>query len=169
MERLRCSPDIFVSVSPGFSAARNAAGRVNLRAQAPVGFKVSELMVNLADRAGRVDFQWRPVPLEIREYEKDLRFGRKTRLRIFRRGQGGRTNHLASLAGRGPVSADRPEVGGEAPGFVHEPKNPTLAPARFGRSRGRQRQDFLGAKSTDGGAIQADTGDDAPPGLALAM
>jgi tRNA(Ile)-lysidine synthase len=56
VERIRCSPDIFVSVGPGFSAARDAAGRVSLRRQPPVGFKVNELTVNLADRAGEVDF-----------------------------------------------------------------------------------------------------------------
>jgi tRNA(Ile)-lysidine synthase len=56
VERIRRSPDIFATVGPGFSAARDAAGRVNLRAQAPVGFKVNELTVNLADRAGEVDF-----------------------------------------------------------------------------------------------------------------
>ena len=56
VERIRSSPDIFTSVGPGFSAARDATGRVNLRAQAPVGFKVNELTVNLADRAGEVDF-----------------------------------------------------------------------------------------------------------------
>jgi tRNA(Ile)-lysidine synthase len=56
VERIRHSPDTFASVGPGFSAARDAAGRVNLRAQPPVGFKVNELTVNLADRAGEVDF-----------------------------------------------------------------------------------------------------------------
>jgi tRNA(Ile)-lysidine synthase len=56
VERIRRSPDIFVSVGPGFSAARNAAGRVNLRTQPPAGFKVNELTVNLADRAREVDF-----------------------------------------------------------------------------------------------------------------
>ncbi|MGA2683437.1 MAG: tRNA lysidine(34) synthetase TilS [Verrucomicrobiota bacterium] len=56
VERIRRSPDIFTSIGPGFSAARDAAGRVNLRAQPPVGFKVNELTVNLANRAGEVDF-----------------------------------------------------------------------------------------------------------------
>ena len=56
VERIRRRPDIFASVGPGFSAARNAAGKVGLRTQPPVGFKVNELTVNLAGRAGEVDF-----------------------------------------------------------------------------------------------------------------
>ncbi len=56
VERIRRSPDIFVSVGPGFCVARDGAGRVNLRTQPTVGFKVNELTVNLADRAGEVDF-----------------------------------------------------------------------------------------------------------------
>jgi tRNA(Ile)-lysidine synthase len=56
VERLRLSADVFVSVSPSFSIARNMAGRVSLRAQPPVGFKINELTVNLAGRAGEVNF-----------------------------------------------------------------------------------------------------------------
>jgi tRNA(Ile)-lysidine synthase len=56
VERIRRSPNTFVSVGPGFCVARDAAGRVNLRTQPIVEFKVNELTVNLADRAGEVDF-----------------------------------------------------------------------------------------------------------------
>jgi tRNA(Ile)-lysidine synthase len=56
VERLRCSPNASISVSAGFSVICDSVGRVSLRAQAPVEFKVGELMVNLADRAGRVVF-----------------------------------------------------------------------------------------------------------------
>jgi len=56
VERLRCSPDVFVSVSPDFSISRDGAGKLSLRAQPLVGFKVNELKVNLAGRAGEVDF-----------------------------------------------------------------------------------------------------------------
>jgi tRNA(Ile)-lysidine synthase len=56
IERIRRRPDIFASVGPGFAAARNAAGKVSLRTQPPVAFKVNELTVNLAGRAGEVDF-----------------------------------------------------------------------------------------------------------------
>ena len=56
IERIRRRPDIFASVGPGFTAARNAAGKVSLRTQPPVAFKVNELTVNLAGRAGEVDF-----------------------------------------------------------------------------------------------------------------
>ena len=56
VERIRRRPDIFASVGPGFSAARNAAGKVGLRTPPPVGFKANELTVNLAGRAAEVDF-----------------------------------------------------------------------------------------------------------------
>ncbi|HXR03735.1 MAG TPA: tRNA lysidine(34) synthetase TilS [Verrucomicrobiae bacterium] len=63
VERLRRSPDVFVSVSPNFSVARDAAGSLKLRAQPPVEFKAGELTVNLAGRAGEaafdgVQFRW---------------------------------------------------------------------------------------------------------------
>lgn len=56
VERLRCSPGVFVSVSPNFSVARDAAGSLQLRTPQPVEFKANELTLNLADRAGEVDF-----------------------------------------------------------------------------------------------------------------
>lgn len=82
VERLRCSPDIFVTVGPGFSAARNASGRINLRAQAPVGFKANELMVNLANRSGEVDF----LGVQFRwnfERAKNLKPGKRTGREYF--------------------------------------------------------------------------------------
>lgn len=62
VERLRLSPDVFVSVSPNFSVARDAAGSLKLRTP-PVEFKAGELTVNLAGRAGEaafdgVQFRW---------------------------------------------------------------------------------------------------------------
>jgi tRNA(Ile)-lysidine synthase len=56
VERLRRLPDVVVSVSPNFSVVRDAAGRLSLRTQPPIGFKVRELIVNLAARAGEVSF-----------------------------------------------------------------------------------------------------------------
>jgi tRNA(Ile)-lysidine synthase len=56
VERLRRFPDVAVSVGPNFFVARNVAGRVTLRAQPPIEFKVRELIVNLAGRAGEVSF-----------------------------------------------------------------------------------------------------------------
>jgi tRNA(Ile)-lysidine synthase len=82
VERLRCSPDIFVTVGPGFSAARNASGRMNLQAQAPVGFKANELMVNLANRSGEVDF----LGVQFRwnfERAKNLKPGKRTGREYF--------------------------------------------------------------------------------------
>jgi len=56
VERLRRTTDVLVGVSPAFSVIRDAAGTVSLRTQAPVGFKVNELTVNLTGRAGEEDF-----------------------------------------------------------------------------------------------------------------
>jgi tRNA(Ile)-lysidine synthase len=56
VERLRRFPDVAVSVGPKFSVARDVAGRLSLRAQLPIGFKVKELIVNLTGRAGEVSF-----------------------------------------------------------------------------------------------------------------
>jgi len=56
VERLRRSPDVLVSVSPGFSVARDAAGGLKLRAQTPVEFKTRQLKLKLAGRAGKVNF-----------------------------------------------------------------------------------------------------------------
>jgi tRNA(Ile)-lysidine synthase len=100
VERIRRRPDIFASVGPGFSAARNAAGKVGLRTQPPVGFKVNELTVNLADRAGKVDFNgirfyWnfegtktaaRLNPKAGREFFDADKIGRQITLRHWRAG-----------------------------------------------------------------------------------
>ena len=64
VERLRCAPGVFVSVSPDFSVARDAVGWLKLQAQAPVEFKADELAVSLAGRAGEthfagVQFRWK--------------------------------------------------------------------------------------------------------------
>ncbi len=56
VERLRRTPDVSISISPNLSVARNNMGRVSLRTPPPIGFKVNELMVNLAGRAGEVNF-----------------------------------------------------------------------------------------------------------------
>jgi tRNA(Ile)-lysidine synthase len=56
VERLRRSTGVFVSVSPNLSIARDAVGRVSVRAEPAAGFKVNELTVNLAGRAGEMDF-----------------------------------------------------------------------------------------------------------------
>src|SRR5690348_3617236 len=50
VEQLRCSSDVSVSVSPGFSVIRDSAGKISLQTQVPAGFKVSELVVKLADK-----------------------------------------------------------------------------------------------------------------------
>ncbi|HEV2437347.1 MAG TPA: tRNA lysidine(34) synthetase TilS [Verrucomicrobiae bacterium] len=83
VERLRCSPDIPVSISPGFSVTRDSAGRVGLQAPAPVGFKVGELMVNLADRAGQVDFDGVQFRWKFESAEKNLPPGNRTGREYF--------------------------------------------------------------------------------------
>ena len=100
VERLRRAPDVFVSVSPGFSIARNPAGRLSLRAQPTSTLNVKELTVNLEDRAGEGDFsgvrfRWkvqsmkRPVALGRwpgREYFDADKVGRQITLRHWRAG-----------------------------------------------------------------------------------
>ncbi len=83
VERLRCSPDIPVSISPGFSVTRDSAGRVGLQAPAPVGFKVGKLMVNLADRAGRVDFDGVQFRWKFESAKKNLPPGKRTGCEYF--------------------------------------------------------------------------------------
>ena len=56
IETLRQSAGRFVSVGPALFISRDAAGSVKLRTQQPFEFKANELTVNLADRAGEVDF-----------------------------------------------------------------------------------------------------------------
>ncbi len=83
VERLRCSPDVSVSVSPGFSVTRDSAGRVGLRAQAPVGFKVNELTVNLADRAGEVDFSGVQFRWKFESSKRNLSQSKRTGCEYF--------------------------------------------------------------------------------------
>jgi tRNA(Ile)-lysidine synthase len=83
VERLRRSPDIPVSISPGFSVTRDSAGRVGLRAPAPVGFKVGELMVNLADRAGEVNFDGVQFHWKFESAKKKLPPGKGTGCEYF--------------------------------------------------------------------------------------
>ena len=64
VEQLRSAPGKWVSVGPGFSVARDAAGGLSLRHASPAAFKVDELKLTLSGRAGRVafggrEFQWR--------------------------------------------------------------------------------------------------------------
>ena len=56
VERLRRCPDASVSISPGLFVARDVAGSVQLRRQPAFDFADRELTVQLADRAGDVDF-----------------------------------------------------------------------------------------------------------------
>jgi tRNA(Ile)-lysidine synthase len=83
VERIRRSPDVFVSVGPGFSAARNATGRVNLRAQPPVGFKVNELTVNLTGRAGEANFADVQFHWDFEGVNQPIRLGKQTGRELF--------------------------------------------------------------------------------------
>jgi tRNA(Ile)-lysidine synthase len=83
VERIRRWPDIYASVGPGFSAARDPAGRVNLRTQPTIGFKVNELAVNLADRAGKVDFNGIRFRWNFEGTRKAVRFNRTDGCEFF--------------------------------------------------------------------------------------
>ena len=56
IESLRQSSDVFFSVGTEFSVSRDAAGLVKLRAQPPVAFNASELVVKLSGRAGKLNY-----------------------------------------------------------------------------------------------------------------
>ncbi len=83
VEQLRYSSNIPVSVSPGFSVTRNVAGRVNLRAQAPDGFKFNELTVNLSDRAGEVNFNGIKFNWKFESAKKKLSLDQRTGCEYF--------------------------------------------------------------------------------------
>ncbi|HTQ49640.1 MAG TPA: tRNA lysidine(34) synthetase TilS [Candidatus Acidoferrales bacterium] len=57
VERLRRTAEILIAAGPGFSVSRDAAGTVELQTQAPMSFRINELTINLADRAGEVEFE----------------------------------------------------------------------------------------------------------------
>ena len=56
VEQLRSAPGKWVSVGPGFSVARDAAGGLSLRHASPAAFNADELKLTLSGRAGRVAF-----------------------------------------------------------------------------------------------------------------
>ena len=56
VERLRESAGKFVNVSSSLSVSRDASGALKLREQQSAEFNINELEVNLAGRAGNVDF-----------------------------------------------------------------------------------------------------------------
>ncbi len=56
VERLRCSPDVFVSISLNLSVARDPTGRLSLRSRPLLGFNGNELTINLANKTGGVEF-----------------------------------------------------------------------------------------------------------------
>jgi len=56
IEQLRESPGIFVSVSSSVSIARDADGKLDCKKHVASGFYVNETVVNLAGRAGAVEF-----------------------------------------------------------------------------------------------------------------
>lgn len=83
VERLRCSSDVLIGVSPGFSVTRDAAGTVSLRTQAPVEFKVNELTVNLAGRAGKADFDGVQFRWDFENAKTANKLTRKTNREFF--------------------------------------------------------------------------------------
>ena len=83
VERLRCSSNLLVSVRRGFSVTRDSVGRVSLRMEAPVEFKVGELMVNLADRAGQVVFNGLQFHWKFESTKRKLNLGGKRGCEYF--------------------------------------------------------------------------------------
>jgi len=83
VERLRRSPAVFVNVSPNFSVARDAAGKVSLRKSPTAEFKVSELTVNLADKAGEVNFAGVQLRWDFEGAKKTVRLARRPGLEFF--------------------------------------------------------------------------------------
>lgn len=67
IESLRRTPDVFVSVGPNISVARDGRGQIKLRVEAKPEFNSDELAVELSNRAGAADFSgrkltWRVAP-----------------------------------------------------------------------------------------------------------
>ncbi len=83
VERLRHAPDVLVSVSPNISVSRNVAGKISLRAQLPVGFKINEIIVNLAGRAGEVDFAGARFHWDFEGGNRPVRLGKQTGREFF--------------------------------------------------------------------------------------
>lgn len=83
VERLRRSPDICVSASPEFSVSRDKVGKVSLRARPSVDFKLNELTVNLAGRAGEVDFAGVRFCWSFADAKRAVRLGRQPGREFF--------------------------------------------------------------------------------------
>jgi tRNA(Ile)-lysidine synthetase-like protein len=100
IEQLRESPGKYVSVSSSLSIARDADGRLDCKKHAACGFNVNESSINLAGRAGDVEFDgvcfgWRletgthfsqPHGRNAREFFDADKVGGKITLRHWRPG-----------------------------------------------------------------------------------
>ena len=83
IETLRQSAGRFVSVGPALFISRDAAGSVKLRTQQPFEFKANELTVNLADRAGEVDFAGVRFRWDFEGVKNRLRLSKRTGREFF--------------------------------------------------------------------------------------
>lgn len=83
VERLRCSPNQPVSVSPGFSVTCDSAGRVSLRAQAPLGFNANERSIDLGGRAGKVNFNGIQFSWKFESAKNTLNLDKRTGCEFF--------------------------------------------------------------------------------------
>jgi tRNA(Ile)-lysidine synthase len=83
VERLRRAPDMLVGISPGFCVTRDEAGTVSLRAQAAVKFQANELTINVADRAGAVDFDDVQFHWSYESTKTAVRLGKKIGCEFF--------------------------------------------------------------------------------------
>jgi len=83
IEALRQSAGRFVSVGPALFISRNAAGSVKLQTQQPFEFKANKLTVNLADRAGEVDFAGARFRWDFEGVKNRARFSKRTGREFF--------------------------------------------------------------------------------------
>ena len=72
-----------MSVGPALFISRDAAGSVKLRTQQPFEFKANELKVNLADRAGEVDFAGVQFCWDFEGVKNRLCFSKRTGREFF--------------------------------------------------------------------------------------
>ena len=83
IERLRDSPNIFVSVGQNLSIARDNAGRLNLKSVSLRGFRIDELKVNLGSQAGKMEFAGTELSWNIADRKMRAGLGRKAGCEYF--------------------------------------------------------------------------------------
>lgn len=70
VERLRTTPDQYVSTGPGLAVARDASAQIHLRRHISPEFKGGELKLTLQDRAGEAEFAGRKFVWKLKRLRK---------------------------------------------------------------------------------------------------